>query len=87
MDVMTPCECRRSREAAMTCPREPRGVLTWTPAYVSNGQAVGPMEVRATGEEWSEVLTLGNGFEDVSEGLARQHAAIRHLNFVVGADA
>lgn len=82
-NTATPCACRLNRETAMTCTQPNLGVLEWGPAYKSNGHAVGPAAVVALDGRRAVLTFDGNEWEHYSEQLARDHARIRHLKFVV----
>lgn len=79
--ALTPCDCRLSRDAAMACPRTPRGKLYWTPVETST-DAVGSMQVEDLDGN-REPFTLGHEWMRASRGLAEGYASVRHLEFVV----
>lgn len=81
--LVDPCHCARNRETAMSCPRKPRGRLVWTPIADHNGRAVGPAEVVTPAGERQMLIFGDEPWSHYSEGLARDHAEIRHLDFEV----
>lgn len=83
--ALTPCACRLSHDAAVSCPRERRGTLRWTPVDLPEypdfgGSPLGAMEVEDL-EGNRSPFTLDNRVLAACRALAEDYARIRHLDF------